>query len=128
MVVLIIDDSRFAQLAIDKVLREAGHRTFLAVDGETGLKTAIETRPDVILLDVMLPGLPGTSVLRSLKHNHVTAKIPVVVLTGLQRLDEARLRNEGADGFLAKANLDLEGGGLPLVDLIQKTCAKAAHA
>lgn len=127
MTVLVIDDSRFAQLAIDKILHEAGYRTLLAADGETGLRTAIQTPPDIILLDVMLPGLPGTSVLRSLKHNPLTAGIPVIVLTGLQRLDAVRLQSEGADGFLSKPDLDLEGGGRPLIDMIRKTLAAGSH-
>jgi CheY-like chemotaxis protein len=119
MTILVIDDSRFMQLAIDKVLRDAGYRVVLVSDGETGLRTAIQSPPDLILLDVMLPSLPGTSVLRSLKHNPVTSQIPVIVLTGLTRLDEARLKSEGADGFLAKANLGPEEGFPALLEGIR---------
>jgi len=120
MTILVIDDSRFMQLAIEKVLREAGYRVVLAGDGEAGLCAAIQTPPNLILLDVMLPSLPGTSVLRSLKHNPVTAQIPIIVLTGLTRLDEARLRHEGADGYLAKSNLDPEQGCPALLAEIRK--------
>jgi CheY-like chemotaxis protein len=127
MTILIIDDSRFMQLAIDKALREAGHRTLVVSDGEAGLRTAIQKMPDLILLDIMLPSLPGTSVLRSLKHNPVTAGIPVIVLTGLTRLDEARLRSEGADGYLAKADLDVEGGCPALSRLVGQLLKKPTH-
>jgi len=127
MTILVIDDSRFMQLATEKVLREAGHRALTVADGEEGLRTAIQKSPDLILLDIMLPSLPGTSVLRSLKHNPVTSKIPVIVLTGLTRLDEARLKSDGADGYLAKTALDLEGGGLPLLHAIERALEKAMH-
>jgi CheY-like chemotaxis protein len=127
MTILVIDDSRFMQLAIEKVLREAGYRAIAVGDGDEGLRAAIQKSPDLILLDIMLPSLPGTSVLRSLKHNPVTAKIPVIVLTGLTRLDEARLKSEGADGYLAKAGLDLEGGGAILLDAIETNLGKVVH-
>lgn len=124
MTILIIDDSRFVQLAIEKALREAGHRTIAASDGEAGLRTAIQKSPDLILLDIMLPSLPGTSVLQGLKHNPVTCKIPVIMLTGLTGLDEARLKNEGADGYLAKSDLNLEGGCEALLGMIEKMLKK----
>jgi CheY-like chemotaxis protein len=120
MTILIIDDSRFMQVAIDKALREAGYGTILASDGAEGLRTALQKSPDLILLDVMLPCLPGTSVLRSLKHNPLTSQIPVIVLTGLTGLDEARLRSEGADAYVAKSDLDLEGKCPALVQMIRK--------
>lgn len=124
MTILVIDDSRFMQLAIERVLREGGYRTITVGDGEEGLRAAIQKSPDLILLDIMLPSLPGTSVLRSLKHNPVTSRIPVIVLTGLTRLDEARLKTEGADGYLAKGGLDLEGGGAALLHAIEGLLAK----
>lgn len=111
-------------MAIERALREAGYRTVAASDGEEGLRTALQRSPDLILLDVMLPGLPGTSVLSRLKTNPVTSSIPVIVLTGLAGLDEARLKNEGADGFLEKSDLDLEGSRDALVGIVEKTLAK----
>ena len=125
MTILVIDDSRFIQLAMEKALRDVGYRVVLTSDGESGLRTAIQSPPDVILLDVMLPSLPGTSVLRGLKHNPVTAHIPVIVLTGLTRLDEARLRSEGADGYMAKADLDPDHGCLHLLEEIRKVAKQA---
>lgn len=124
MTILIIDDSRFVQMAVGKTLREAGYRTVVVADGEAGLRAAIQQPPAMILLDIMLPSLPGTSVLRSLKHNPITSKIPVIVLTGLTRVDEARLMSEGADGYLAKSGLDLEGGGAALLSKIKTLIGK----
>jgi CheY-like chemotaxis protein len=111
-------------LGIDRALRESGYRTIAASDGGAGLSAAIQTSPDLILLDIMLPSLPGTSVLRSLKHNPVTSMIPVIVLTGLTRLDEARLKSEGADGYLNKSDLDLNGGCEALLLMIQRMLKK----
>ena len=127
MTVLVIDDSRFLQLGLERALHGAGYRTIAVLDGEEGLRTAIQKLPDLILLDVMLPSLPGTSVLQSLKHNRVTSQIPVIVLTGLVGLDEARLRNEGADGYLAKSDLDLKGGCAALLRIIKTTLTKASY-
>lgn len=128
MTILIIDDSRFVQMAVEKVLREAGYRTVVVADGEAALRAAIQQLPDLILLDIMLPSLPGTSVLRRLKHDPMTSKIPVIVLTGLTRLDEARLKSEGADGYLAKADLDLENGGVDLLKRIETLVGKSTRA
>jgi two-component system, OmpR family, alkaline phosphatase synthesis response regulator PhoP len=119
MTILVIDDSRFVQLAIDKALREAGYRTIIVGDGEQGLNIAIQQSPDLILLDIMLPSMPGTSVLRSLKKNVITSGIPVIVLTSLGRLDAERLEQEGADGYLAKADLNLNDGCEALIQIIQ---------
>lgn len=121
MTILVIDDSRFVQLAIDKILRAAGYRTIIKGDGEQGLNTAVQKSPDLILLDIMLPSMPGTSVLRSLKKNLITSRIPVIVLTSLGRLNAARLKEDGADGYLAKADLNLKGGGDALIQIIQTT-------
>jgi CheY-like chemotaxis protein len=120
MTILVIDDSRFLQMAMEKTLHEAGYRTIAVSDGEEGLRAAIHKSPDLILLDIMLPSLPGTSVLRSLKHNPITSRIPVIVLTGLARVDEARLRSEGADGYLKKSELNLKGGCEVLHETIQQ--------
>jgi len=124
MNILIVDDSRFLQLGIQKVLQQVGHHTVLASDGDQAIKLAVEKRPDLILLDIMLPGVPGTSVLKTLKHNAITAAIPVVVLTGLTRLDEPKLRSEGADGYMKKSDLDLHDGAQGLLRIVNNLVAK----
>lgn len=128
MKILVIDDSRFVRLSIERVLREAGYQTISVGDGEQGLQAAVQELPDLILLDVMLPGLPGTSILGSLKHNPLTAGIPIIVLSDLSRLDRARLQNEGAEGFLAKSYLNLNGNCELLIILIKKTLKKAKES
>ena len=120
MTILIIDDSRFLQLGIQRALQHGGYRTILAGDGEQGVRMAVERQPDLILLDIMLPGLPGTSVLHSLKRNSITSDIPVIVLTGLSRLDEVKLKHEGADGYMKKSDLDLQEGGQVLLQAVEE--------
>jgi CheY-like chemotaxis protein len=66
---------------------------------------AYESHPDLILLDLMLPKLDGAAVLRTLKADPVTARIPVVVVTALSEKNEEKLMKEGAAAFLEKGSL-----------------------
>src|SRR5258708_6514083 len=81
LTILVVDDSVHLQIAFKKVLTSSGYRVELASDGEEGLRLARSIRPDVILLDMMLPKLSGVDVLLSLKKNRATEKIPVIPLT-----------------------------------------------
>jgi CheY-like chemotaxis protein len=128
MTILIIDDSKFLQLGIQKVLQQVGHRTLLASDGEQAISLAVEKCPDLILLDIMLPGVPGTTVLKTLKHNSITSAIPIIVLTGLSRLDEPRLKSEGADGYMKKSELDLHDGGQALLRIVNRVAGQPGAA
>jgi CheY-like chemotaxis protein len=106
LTILVVDDSVHLQIAFKKVLTSSGYRVELAGDGEEGLRLALSTRPDVILLDMMLPKLGGVEVLLALKANRSTAKIPVIALSGLPMSNEARLRRDGAISYLQKSNLE----------------------
>ncbi len=79
--VLVIDDDRAGRELIDAVLREAGFRTLMAASGEQGMALARLNLPDVIVLDVFLPGLDGWEVLRLLHEDATTRHIPVVMAT-----------------------------------------------
>ena len=85
MTILVIEDSKFLQLVIERALIRAGYHVLRTSDGEEGLRVAGDKVPDLILLDMMLPILGGVNVLRALKNNPLTAKIPVIVLSGLNR-------------------------------------------
>jgi len=89
-----------------------------AIDGMEALTVARESRPDLILLDMMLPKLDGPSVLQALKADSVTARIPVVVVTGLSQKNEEKLLKAGAAAFVEK-NLLLENDK-SLLDTIKK--------
>jgi CheY-like chemotaxis protein len=100
--VLLAEDSRVLRDALERVLVKAGYAVLTAADGEAALFIARENSPDLILLDMMLPKLDGREVLRALKHDPVTANIPVIVLTGLGQQNAARHIREGASACFLK--------------------------
>jgi CheY-like chemotaxis protein len=106
LTILVVDDNRHLQIAFKKVLTSSGYRVELASDGEEGLSLAHSARPDVILLDMLLPKLGGVEVLRALKADRATATIPVIALSGLPLSNEAKLRREGAIKYVQKSNLE----------------------
>ncbi len=101
--VLVIDDQQTTREAVVEALEPLGYTVVAAADGEEGLREAVASAPDVILLDIMMPGLDGFEVCQRLKEGAETRLIPVVFLTGLDTR-EARLRalEVGATDFLAK--------------------------
>jgi len=103
--VLIVDDSRFFRTATERTLVKCGYSIISASDGEEGLRIAREKLPGLILLDMLLPKLDGAGVLRRLKADPVTAKIPVIVLTSLSQRNEEKLVKDGAAGFVEKDQL-----------------------
>jgi CheY-like chemotaxis protein len=104
--VLVIDDNVQLQIAFRKILSGAGYAVQLASDGEEGLRLAVDGTPDIIVLDMLLPKLGGVEVLRALKRDPATKKIPVIALSGLPLSNEAKLRREGAVSFLEKQKLE----------------------
>ncbi|HUA15807.1 MAG TPA: response regulator [Verrucomicrobiae bacterium] len=108
--ILLVDDSKFLRLATERALARAGYEVFTANDGEHALDLAREKCPDLILLDMMLPKMPGPDVLKALKRDPRTAGIAVIVLTGLSRKNADRLQHDGAFAFLEKSVLDLDKG------------------
>lgn len=103
--VLLVDDSRFFRTATERTLVKAGYGVVTASDGEEALHVAREKLPSLILLDMLLPKLDGAGVLRRLKAEPATAKIPVLVLTSLSQRNEEKLVKDGAAGFLEKDQL-----------------------
>ncbi len=82
--VLIVEDEATVRLVIREVLERSGYELAEAADGTEGLAKAERFRPDVILLDVVLPGLDGSELCRRLKANPATNQIPVIFLTGVE--------------------------------------------
>ncbi|MFZ0734848.1 MAG: response regulator [Candidatus Sulfotelmatobacter sp.] len=120
MKILVIEDSRLLRLALSRMLGKAGHEVIAAGDGQEGLRRAQQIHPDMILLDMMLPSLEGTGVLRLLKQGAVTKNIPVVVLSGLSQKNEQKLKESGAAGYIEKSILDLNGDGAPLLSALNE--------
>lgn len=101
--VLLVDDDPWIGRTVSALLARRGHRVELVTDGESGLARARAQPPDLVLLDVMLPGLDGWQVLQALRSSPDLAGVPVVLLTALAG-DEERLRalRLGADDFITK--------------------------
>jgi DNA-binding response OmpR family regulator len=126
MRVLLIEDSRFIRVAVEQAMVKAGHNVTTSRDGDAGLQMARIDQPDLILLDMMLPGLPGLDVLRALKTQPVTKKIPVIVLTSLSERNSEKLLEEGAAGYIEKCDRIFDNNAQPLVRAITELQAKVA--
>ena len=102
--VLLIDDEADIRTIGELALSEVGGlEVFLADSGETGLLLAKEKKPDVVLLDVMMPGLDGPSTFERLREDPETASVPVIFMTAkIQKHEVDRYHDLGATGIIAK--------------------------
>jgi len=99
--ILVVEDERRLAQVIRKVLEEEGHTVDLAYDGEDGLAMAVDGSHDVIVLDILLPGMDGLDVCRALRANRLDT--PVLLLTALDAVeDRVRGLDAGADDYLPK--------------------------
>jgi len=92
--VLIVDDEKLIQITTKLVLESAGHDVVTAGDGETAIRTAMTTQPDLILLDIMMPGIDGWETLSRLKEDSRTVGIPVIVFTAREHSRGKQLAQE----------------------------------
>ena len=99
---LLVDDAADVRMLLQVLLELDGWTVLLAADGPAGVAAALAERPDVVVLDVQLPGLDGPEVLRALRARPETASIPVVFLTGSPPADDPGLLALGARGVLHK--------------------------
>ena len=107
--VLVVDDEPDVLLLCRLNLQQRGHQLLEASTGSAALELARERHPDVIVLDLMLPGMTGYEVLETLKGDEQTSDIPVLVLTAKSlRADRERSHGLGASGFLTKPFLPSE--------------------
>jgi two-component system cell cycle response regulator DivK len=101
--ILVIEDNPQNLKLAELVLHKAGHAVLSAASGEAGLELAGERQPDLVLMDVQMPGLDGLAVTRLLKNSPRTASIKVIALTALaMKGDAERILAAGCDGYLAK--------------------------
>jgi two-component system cell cycle response regulator DivK len=101
--VLVVEDNPANMKLTTLFLDSAGHNVLPAVDAETGLRLAREQQPDLILMDIQLPGMDGLAATILLKKDEATRSIPVLALTALaMKGDEERIRAAGCDGYIAK--------------------------
>lgn len=107
--ILVVEDQVDVLKLLEIVLRAEGRKIFLTENGEAALEIARETIPDVVLLDIMLPGgIDGYEVARSLKNDPITAKCFIIVMTAkIDEQDKIEAFDAGADDFIGKPfNLD----------------------
>lgn len=107
--ILLIEDEAALQKTFGDVLGQEGYNVVGAMDGETGLKMAKTEKPDMILLDLVLPKMHGFEVLKQLKEDEETKDIPIIVLTNLEAMGDVEKALElGATTYLVKASYTLE--------------------
>ena len=106
--VLVVEDDKFLGDLLAKHFTQEGFHFDLAVDGEAAMKKAQENKPDLVLLDLFLPGIDGYEVLKRLKADSTLAPMPVIILSNLGQKDEIdKAMALGAVDFLVKAKFDL---------------------
>lgn len=101
--IILVDDSPTAAHAYGKMLRKHGHVVRIAVTGEEGMDMARQAQPDVILMDIVMPGVNGYEATRILRREKATANIPVIMLsTKDQETDRIWGLRQGAIDYLVK--------------------------
>jgi two-component system cell cycle response regulator DivK len=101
--VLIVEDNPANMTLAIFLLESAGHTVINATNAEAGLTLARAKQPNLILMDIQLPGMDGLEATRLLKQDETTRTIPVIALTALaMKGDEERIRAAGCDGYIAK--------------------------
>jgi len=119
--ILFIEDESSLQKALGDILRENNYEVISALDGEIGLRLAKSEKPDLILLDIILPKMNGIEVLKALKENPETKNISVVILTNLENMEDINKAIElGAAAYLVKAQYTME----EVIDKIEKALRK----
>jgi len=107
--ILFIEDESALQKTIGELLGQEGYEMISALDGEIGLNLAKEQKPDLILLDLILPKINGFDVLKNLKADKETKEIPVIVLTNLEGIEDVeRVLSLGATTYLVKTQYEIE--------------------
>ncbi|MDD4062391.1 MAG: response regulator [Candidatus Pacebacteria bacterium] len=103
--ILVVEDDKFLRELITQKLAREGYDVVGAVDGEDGVVKVKENKPDIVLLDLILPGIDGFEVLAKIKEDEELSDIPVIILSNLgQRDDVDRGIKLGATDFLIKAH------------------------
>ena len=101
--ILLVDDEENIRLVVKRTLERSGYEVMAAADGLAGYQMAVRELPELVLLDITMPGMGGFMVLHKLKSNPATGHIPVIILTSsLHSRDEQVAREEGAIDYILK--------------------------
>ena len=119
--VLIVEDDKFLAELITTKLDKEGYEIVLATDGESGVAKIKQEKPDIILLDIMLPGMDGFEVLENIKKDDEVKGIPVIILSNFGQEEKVEKGlNLGAADYLVKANFTTG----EIVEKIKQTLGK----
>lgn len=101
--ILVVEDNPANMKLATLLLRNAGHAVLSAIDAESGLSLAHSEHPDLILMDIQLPGMDGLAATALLKQDPATAAIPVIAVTAMAMAsDREKTRAAGCDGYISK--------------------------
>ncbi len=101
--VLIIDDSATIVALLRRMMKQNGYDTLEAGDAETGIDLALTQQPDLIFLDIVLPGMNGFEALRRLRRDPATKNVPIIMISGNEQATEQFYAHRiGADDFMKK--------------------------
>jgi len=119
--ILVAEDDKFLSKAYAAKLKKSGFEVALAVDGEEAISKARTDKPDVVLLDLVMPKKDGFDALYDLKQDKITQSIPIIVLSNLgQEEDIKRAKELGAEDYLVKSNIAIQD----VVDKIKQVLSK----
>ena len=101
--ILIVEDNEKNMKLVRDVLQAKGYATLEAVTGEDGVRLAAERKPDLVLMDIQLPGMNGIDALKVLRADAATARIPVIAVTAsVMQQDRNLITQAGFDGYIGK--------------------------
>ncbi len=101
--ILYVEDNPNNMLLIRRILQAEGHDMLEAVDGEEGWKVAVRERPDLIFMDLLMPGIDGFELTRKIKNTPELSHIPIIILTAYGNPEmERKAKEVNCDGFLYK--------------------------
>lgn len=101
--ILVVEDTPSERELMSHYLRESGYTVINAVSAQEALSKAIEQKPDVIITDVVMPGMSGFELCRSLKKHPATEKVPIIICTSKnQEIDRLWGMKQGADAYITK--------------------------
>ena len=118
--VLLVEDDRFLRRACEISLRQRGFAVTTAADGEEALRKVRAEPPDLILLDLLMPKMTGTEVLKALRAEEATREIRVLILSNSSReQDVEEIKILGVSGYFVKADLSLQELGDRVAHLLE---------
>lgn len=121
-VIVLVEDDRFLRTVFQKRLEDGGYVVHPAVDGEEAIRVLQAVKPDLVLLDLILPKKNGFEVLQEIRKNDILKTIPVVVLSNLSSgSDVEQAQKIGIEGYLTKSNVSL----VNLLDEVRKYLYKS---